>query len=71
MTGSPVTIAEACQRAARILAAGRAERDAIAASGGAQAVAKWASPHCTEAEKAELAEYYEQLQQQAGSETAA
>ena len=71
MSGSEAAIRAACQRAGAVLAAARAEQAQIAAGGGAAAVAEWAAPGCTPAQKAELAAYWEQLQAQAGGSSAA
>jgi hypothetical protein len=67
MTGSEQAIAGA----GAVLHASRAERDELAAAGGAEAVARWAAPHCTEAEKVALAAYWAGLVQEPGGETAA
>ena len=56
---------------AQAFAYARSEREQIAATGGAEAVARWAAPGCTEKQRDELAAYYEQLQHEAGAITAA
>jgi hypothetical protein len=72
MSGSQQAIHDALQRAGAIYAAAKAEQHQIATEGGAEAVAQWAAPGTTDAQRAELAEYWERLQaEQAGGTTAA
>jgi hypothetical protein len=51
----------AIQGAAHVFASAREELDAIAAQGGAEAVAQWAHPAGTQEQKAALAAYYRRL----------
>jgi hypothetical protein len=61
MNGSQQAIAGA----GAVLHAARAERDELAAMGGAEAVARWAAPGLSKAGRAEAAQYWEHLQAQA------